>query len=54
MLMLPVLVKWINGLLNELYLTLYQIFVSGVCRVLLPAEVCVNVQESNGSNEKYK
>ena len=54
MLMLPGLVEWINGLLNELYGALYYFFVSGVCGVLLPAVVCVNVQESNGSNEKYE
>ena len=43
MLMLPRLVEWINGLLNEMYGTPYSIFVSGICGLLLPAVACVDV-----------
>ena len=41
MLMLPWLVEWINGLLNELYGAVYKFFVSGICGSL--AVVCVDV-----------
>ena len=52
MLMLPWFVKWVDGLLDELYDVPYPGFVVWGCGVSLPETGCKNAEEDDGCEEK--
>ena len=54
MLMLPWFVKWVNGLLDELYDVPYPGVVVWGCGVSLSETGCDNVEEDDGCKEKAK
>ena len=54
MLMLAWFVKWVDGLLDELYDVPYPGFVVWGCGVSLSETGCDNVEEDDGCKEKAK